>query len=386
MVTKMKNKIDRLEAIQFHFENDYIEDFLSLPKKIYSGAKLLQNYSEEKALLLENHFLSKYFSLDKILVYLNEEVVARCIITYYPEDHKAYLGFFESIHKEASSKLFEYAENLAKSKEKSTIIGPVNSSFWINYRLKNNYFEKKPYFSEPYNISYTKMWERAGFNVCGRWISNKYDVFDKEYNKEKYLNRLERFQSKGYEIKSPQSSNFNQSMEEIYYLIIELYKDFDVFKQISLDDFKKQYKNFEKIIDYSIIKITYYKNEPVGFFIGVPNYGNLLSKKMTLFTILNILWIRKFSKSYVMLYMGVKKEHSGLGTALVQTILNEVKLRKISCYGSLIKEGKVTGNYYNDNINETFEYLLFEKNLGYVPVSSGVRGDSPAPLTKPKGQ
>ena len=57
------------------------------------------------------------------------------------------------------------------------------------------------------------------------------------------------------------------------------------------------------ILDMSMVKIAYYQNEAVGFFIGMPNYHNKLYKRINLLTLFEILKIKKKSTDYVMLYM-----------------------------------------------------------------------------------
>ena len=74
-------------------------DFLALPCKLYQKNDLTQDYDTEYKLLSENHILSKYFKCTPFVVIdKNAQIpVARCMLTYYPEDDVAYFGFFESV-------------------------------------------------------------------------------------------------------------------------------------------------------------------------------------------------------------------------------------------------------------------------------------------------
>lgn len=68
----------------------HIQDFLALPGRIYVKEELMQNEKEERAILKGTHILSHYFTITPILVYEDEKVVSRGIITVYPEDEFAF--------------------------------------------------------------------------------------------------------------------------------------------------------------------------------------------------------------------------------------------------------------------------------------------------------
>ena len=73
--------------------------------------------------------------------------------------------------------LFNIADNFVISKGYKKIIGPVDASFWNKYRLKINYFENKPYTSEPYNKEYyLKLFQDNGYEIIEHYISNKYNM------------------------------------------------------------------------------------------------------------------------------------------------------------------------------------------------------------------
>ena len=90
------------------------------------------------------------------------------IITIYPEDNIGYLGFYECINDdEVAKNLFDKAYEFCKEKGLTSIVGPVDCSFWIKYRLKINKFDLPPYTGEPYNKDYyLKQFENNGFSVC----------------------------------------------------------------------------------------------------------------------------------------------------------------------------------------------------------------------------
>lgn len=353
------------QIINFDREEKYIKDFLKLPRLLYSKKEIAQNESEEKELLLGKHLLSKYFKLNKFLVYKDSKVAARCVITTYPNDSNAYIGFFECIYDEECAKtLFQAVKEFCKRGNYKKIIGPVDASFWLKYRMKINKFEDRPYVSEPYNKKYyLDLFSKNDYSISETYISNIYKKLPRNFEKEKIRRRYEEFIKKGYKIVSPKKMDYNKAICEIYKMIIELYSDFPIFKYLNEEDFLKIFGNYKYILDFSMVKLVYFKGETVAFFIGMPDYKNLLYRKFNLFTIINVLLKKIRSKNYVMLYMGVKKEHVGLGNAMTQTIINNLQKRRSTAIGAFIKEGKVTESYGKDTIEGKYKYVLLESSL-----------------------
>jgi len=350
--------------IQFDVEEQYITDFLELPKKLYTRRERVQNEEEERELLLGKHVLSKYFSLYKLLVYQGDQACARCTVTIYPDDPVAYLGFFECIGDVTCAiVIFEAAERISAEQGCDKTVGPVNASFWIGYRLKTNHFDQKAFVGEPHNkANYLELFLACGYQITEKYRSNFYmrpPLIG--YQNQKSMERYQKFISKGYEIVSPKKRDFDKIIKEIYRLIIVLYDDFPVFKQVSEVDFIRLFNRYRYILDWSFVKIAYYKQEAVGFMITVPDYGNLLYGKLGLMALVSVLLKKIRSGNYVILYMGVKRAHIGLGRAMVQSLTGNVQRKRAHIISALIKEGKVTGQYHAKEIVSSNTYVLLEK-------------------------
>lgn len=341
-----------------------IKDFLSLPKHLYHKNERMQNESEELAVLTGTHTLSRSFSVIPFLIYKDKKAAARAVVTIYPGDDTAYLGFFESENDPAvAGLLFETAFQIAKEKNKTRIVGPVDASFWIKYRLKTNYFGS-PYTGEPYNKDYyEKLWRENGFHVWEHYSSNHYTIVESDEDCEIYTERLARKLKDGYEIVSPSDETFDAALKEVYSLLIEGYRHFPAYKKISEEEFCSLYAYLKSILNYPMVKMAYYEGKAVGFFISLPNYGNAIYGKLHLWNLPKILAIKKHPKSYVMLCMGVDSQHRGLGKALAESIRNELKTLHIPSIGALIRDGNCNKNYVGQLIDFEYEYVLFEKEL-----------------------
>ncbi len=351
-----------MKCIKFEQEDNYIKDFINLPKKLYTKKDNMEDPNTIKDLLLEKHPLSNYFKLNKYLIYRDDEVVGRFIITEYPDDKKVcYLGFFECINdKKVAKFLFKNAYDFAKEKNYKKIVGPVDASFWIKYRLKINKFER-PYTGEPYNLKYYyKLFTENNFKVCDHYTSQVYEQVDETYSNVKFTEHFKEFKDLGYKIEKPSVKEYDKCMGEVYDLVEDLYSDFPVFKDVGKEDFLKLYKSYEKIINMDMVRMAYYKDKAVGFYISIPNYNNIVYH-LTPINILKILKQRRKPKGYVMLYMGVDQKHRGLGKAIIYSIVEELKKSNLPSIGALAHDGKISQNYAEEKISSRYEYVLLER-------------------------
>ena len=338
---------------------EHIKDFLDLPKRLYGSEELMQNKKEERAILKGTHVLSHYFTVTPILVYEGEKAVSRAILTVYPEDEIAYLGFFESENNSAAAGLlFHTVFEIVRNMGLEGIVGPVDCSFWIQYRLKTNRFGN-PYTGEPYNKDYyLNLWEKNGFQVWERYSSNHYKVVENDEGCGKYMKRLSQKLEQGYEIKSPCPRDFRKTMREVYDLLIELYSTFPAYKRITEAEFCKQFQYLKSILNYRMVKMAYYQGKAVGFFVSIPDFGNAVYGKIHLWELPAILAKKKSPDSYVMLYMGVDPKHKGLGSAFAEAIRGELKIQQVPSVGALIRNGNYSQNYVKKLIDFAYEYVL----------------------------
>ncbi len=354
-----------MECIRFENQKKYIKDFIYIYHRLYKTSENMQNDKETEKILLGTHTLSKYFTVYKFCVYEKKQVIGRFVITEYPDDDNAYLGFFECENdRKIAEFIFKKAEEFSREKGFKRIIGPVDASFWIKYRLKINLFDKRAYTGEPYNKDYYReMFEKNGFEMIKHYTSSIYEVVEKGFINEKYKKRLEEFTAKGYEIKSPSIENWNETVENIYRMITRLFSDFPIYKDLSYEDFAENFSSYKLIVNFDMVRMAYYNGKAVGFFISIPNYHNAVYHTDNPINLLKILLTRKNPKEYVMLYMGVEPEHKGLGKAIVQSITDTLIEKALPSIGALQMDGKVTQNYVDEKIVKRYEYALYGKEL-----------------------
>jgi len=356
-----------LRFIEFTTEEKQLNDFLLLPKLLYTKRTLTQNEEEERKILEGTHVLNKYCTQYKILAYdESDSICGRCVVTVYDDSDTAYVGYFESVEDaDCATGLFAKADDCAKRAGCRKIMGPVDTSFWIRYRLKTSAFDRRPYTGEPYNQPYyEKMFTDNGYVVVERWVSNIYKTIPLFYKRQNiYKERLERAVESEYTVVTPKAKEFDRTLDTVYELLSETFKEFVTFKAITKEDFREIFKNYRYIQDCHFVRLILHGEEPVAFSIVLPDYQNMLYGKMTLYKKTRILLKKLRSGNYVSLYMGVKKEHRGLGKALTQKIIRNLYIRRSRCVGALITEGKTTEKYGEERIGQKITYVLFGKEI-----------------------
>lgn len=149
----------------------FLKGFLALPKTLYPRERRTQDTKAEKAILNGTHPLSGEFTVRAYLaVDDGASPQGRCVLTYYPDDPAAYVGFFECVEDlDVCRALLSAAEAQARADGKEKLVGPLNASFWIGYRFKVENFDEH-FTGEPDNLPYyADFWEACGFTVSERY-------------------------------------------------------------------------------------------------------------------------------------------------------------------------------------------------------------------------
>lgn len=355
-----------MEVIRFESEEACIKMFLDLPAQIYTSKELMQNRGDEEKLLRGVHFLNRYVTLGKFLVTDGGRALARCMVTEYVGDQAAYFGFFECVEDESVFRLLmDHVERYVAEMNYTSLEGPLDVSLWIRYRFKTNLFELPPYTGEPYNKPYyPDFFRNAGYTVKEEYVSNRYRALpSRDFELPLYKKRWETLAAAGYEIRSPRKEEWDQGISDIYDMIALLYRNFLTYHEITKEEFIADYDGYRRVVDYDLIKIAYFQGKAVGFFMGVPNYGNLASLPRTPKTIFRFLKIKLRPKEYVLLYMGVMPEHRGVGKALTHSIMAELAKKGVPSIGALIRRGNPNYDYASEYMDGRYEYAYLEKKF-----------------------
>ena len=328
-----------------------LDDFLNLTDALYSKDYNVFDKEEIKSLIEGFHIFSLRTYTEAFCIYMDSRPVGRFALTSYID---------EALVADRTS---EYAvEHYFKR-----IVGPVDVSFWVRYRLKVNNFADQPYIGEPYNLPYyLENFLKNGYKIIETYTSSFYKSFEKGYTNKKLEKRYRDFINKGYVIKNLNKKDFDVGIREIYRLISKLYSNFPLYKEISEEDFCSYFSKLKAVLNFDMVKMAYYNDVTVAFFIAIPNYNNLTYHIDNYLNILKVLFKKKFVKEYVFLYMGVEEEHRGLGSAIVYNVVKDLEGKEITTIGSLVHANKVSKCYDNRYIYKRNKYVLLSKNLDNI--------------------
>ena len=343
----------------------FLKGFLALPKALYPRERRTQDTKAERAILNGTHPLSGEFTVRAYLaVDDGASPQGRCVLTYYPDDPAAYVGFFECVEDlDVCRALLSAAEAQARADGKEKLVGPLNASFWIGYRFKVENFDEH-FTGEPDNLPYyADFWEACGFTVSERYYSNYLRSPTPEDPSEKWEKRLQRALDKGYEIRSLERGKFDEALRDIYRMLVRLYAKFPAFKLISEEQFTALFGSLKYVVDYECVLLGYKDGELAGFFVCVPHYGTPVAGDLSLRDLPAILRIRRNCKEYVILYIGVDRKHLGLGGAFAQTIRQIGQNKGAGSIAALIHEGNSSGVFFRELTTHTARYVLLEKAL-----------------------
>ncbi|KAF1301467.1 hypothetical protein [Candidatus Enterococcus willemsii] len=336
-------------------------DFLHFPGCLYTKDMCTQDKEEEHQQINQTHSLSSTYSFQGFNGYRDGKIVIRGALIKPHHLDECYLGYFEAIDDEAVMLAFmKELQKQAKKMGAVRLIGPVQGSFWLGYRMKVTGFDSL-FTSEPHNLAYyPRLWQVAGFREIEHYASNFYQAISPQYHSKKMTKRYQQFMEKGYQFYSPKRKDWSRVSIEVFHLLRQLYRDFPLYQEITETQFATIFGKLKHVIDFSMVQLAYKENELVGFLITLPDYGNLVYQKLTPLTLAKILYTRWRAKRYILLYLGAKPEHLGLGLAISYPIFKQAKKRHAELIGALIHQGTITKQYVPEMQEKTHEYSLWE--------------------------
>ena len=337
--------------------------FLSLPGMLYKK-DCPQNKEVEKQILNGTHPLSPDFTIYPFVITDgHRKPICRCILTIYEKADEGYVGFFEAKHDlNAVKEMIMHVRQKAKSLGKTKLIGPIDSSIYINYRFKTNMFYKT-YTGEPYNKEYYPgLWEECGFVLKDKYVSNQMRRINEEDFDERLDRIYNRYLEKGYVFRGPHGG-FQDALKDVYSLLVERYSSFVGAQDVSQEQFMTLFSSLEKIADYDMIKLAYKDDELKGFCIALPNYDSNTRGSLSIGKLMRIMKIKKAPSEYVILYAGADNRSPGLGGALMHSIRNELYKNQCTSIAALIHEGNMPQQVYTMLHTEQFQYALYEYSL-----------------------
>ncbi|HPL10711.1 MAG TPA: hypothetical protein PK259_00070 [Bacteroidales bacterium] len=306
-------------------------EFLDFPSRLYkSDPNYIRPLDEEvkaifdpaKNKLFRNGDAKRWLLKDD-----NNKTVGRIASFYNEALSKANdqptggIGFFDSINDvEASKILFDASREWLVGKGMEAMDGPINfgerDSFWGC--LVDGFYP--PIFNMPYNFPYYKdLFESYGFqNYFNQYTYHRLLVPGKltpvvEEKAMKILN------NKDYHFKTIDTKNTDKFIEDFMIIYNKAWARFPGIKKLSKAHAAALFKSLKPIMDPRLILYGYYKNEPVAFFIMMPDINQIISEfdgKLNMINKLKLIFKIKYTSAtdkVIGRIFGVVPEHQGRG-------------------------------------------------------------------------
>ncbi len=266
-------------------------EFLELPKRLYRGNRNWVCPLDGDIESVFDPAQNKKFSGGDAVRWIARDEsgkVAGRIAAFYNADDASIeeqptggVGFFEAENDpELATLLFDAAREWLTARGMKAMDGPVNfgsrDAWW---GLLVDGFEFQPLYTNPYNPPYyIELFENYGFrNYFNQYTYNrkmKRGLFNQSvYDRVK---RLE--ESPGYRFEHIDIRNLAQVAEDFRMIYNKAWANHSGVKPMEKEDAAKMMRTMKPIIDERLIYFAYFNNEPIGFFIMVPDLNRVIGR------------------------------------------------------------------------------------------------------------
>ncbi len=309
-----------------------VREWLDLPKRLYRGNRnwvcpldcdVLEVFDPVKNELFADGEAVRWIVRDasgtvvgRIAAFYNREKAA------LEEQPTGGCGFFECIDcQQVADLLFDAARLWLASRGMEAMDGPVNFGQrrdWWGLLVEG--YEFQPLYRNPYNPPYYKeLFEHYGFrNYFNQnsyiWRANVSEA------SERIFDRSERLLSMpGYHVENIDMKNLEDAAENFRVIYNKAWALFSGVKPMTQEEALQLLKQMRPLIDPDIVFFAYFNDEPIGFFITVPDLNRIIGKfngRFGLLEKLRLLWdlkIRKRSDRIFGIIFGIAPEFHGKG-------------------------------------------------------------------------
>ena len=230
------------------------------------------------------------------------------------------VGFFECINdQKAAFLLLDTAKAWLQAEGMEAMDGPINfgerDKWWG--LLVDGFSE--PNYNMPWNFPYyQKFFEDYGFQLYFKQYTYMRPVQDLGFD-EKMIQRANTIMANpDYSFRYIKGKELQEKAPEYFMTVYNKAWARHMGKSIALKEAQLMFGKMKPIIDPRLIYFAFFKGEPVGFFIQIPEINQIfkhVNGKMDLIGKLKFLWYKTFSPPNKMLGLvfGVVPEHQGKG-------------------------------------------------------------------------
>ena len=272
---------------------------------------------------VKNKFFKKGECCRWVLKNDNGEVIGRIAAfinsQYKNEQPTGGVGFFECINdQDAANFMFDYCKQWLMKRGMQAMDGPINfgerDKWW---GLLTEGFQE-PLYCMNYNPAYYKeLFYSYGFKVYYEQICFALKV--KNRLQDKFYEAYDKYsKDSDYSAGHLKKEELEKFAKDFTYIYNKAWAGHGGGKQLDERAVQKMFKAMKPVMDESIMWFAYYRNEPIGFWVNLPDlnqYFKHMNGKFGLLQKLYLLWLRAFGKCnrFVGLVFGIIPEFQGKG-------------------------------------------------------------------------
>ncbi len=309
-----------------------VREFLDLPKRIYAGNRhwvcpldvdIESRFDPSKNELFADGEAIRWIARDqtgrvvgRIAAFYNRELAV------LNEQPTGGCGFFECIDDQAlANRLFDAARQWLADRGMEAMDGPVNfgdRDQWWGLLVEG--YELQPLYANPYNPPYYKeLFENYGFKNYFNQHTYLRNLRAGEFSQSVYdrVKRLE--ETPGYRFEYIGDRDLEQVADDFRLIYNKAWAMFPGVKPIDRDHAQRLMQTIKPIIDRKLIYFAYFNDEPIGFFIMVPDLNRIIGRfngKLNLINKIRLILMLKFTKKADRVFaiiFGVAPEFHGKG-------------------------------------------------------------------------
>ncbi|MBQ8581627.1 MAG: hypothetical protein IJ478_06040 [Alistipes sp.] len=231
-------------------------------------------------------------------------------------------GFFESIDdQEVANLLFDASRDWLKARGMEAMDGPINFGQrrdWWGLLVKG--FEYQPLYMNPYNPPYYQaLFENYGFKNYFNQNSYDWAVGESEASSRLQTRSERLLADPSYHVEPIDTKHMTEAAENFRTIYNKAWALFSGVKPMTAEEAQQMMKTILPIVDPRIIFFAYHNEEPIGFFITVPDLNRLIGKfngKFGLWQQLRLMWDLKVRKSCDRVFgiiFGITPDYQGKG-------------------------------------------------------------------------
>lgn len=237
------------------------------------------------------------------------------------EEQAGCIGFFECLNDvDAASLLFDIARNWLKSEGFTAMDGPVNfGENFFNWGLLIDGFQQQGFGMQYHKPYYKRLFSEYGFQTYYQQFSYHLDITnpdlpDRFWKIAEWVTKKKDFQYKTFSFKDQ-----DRCINDFITIYQQAWDRHGNYKTIDPNDLKAMIQDARIIFEEEFIWYVYYKDEPIAFFMMIPDINQLLihlkNGKLGIFNLLKLLYLKrkKVINRCRILVMGVIPKFQGAG-------------------------------------------------------------------------